>query len=369
MTIWPVIVGVSAVGVTLLVFLRLKSASKMRLATAATRNLRGKIAVITGASSGLGREVAFELAKLQADVVLACRDRNKAQKAAELIENRLKQISTASSTSSDSTTASGGSHGKLHIMDLDLSDLCSVDAFAVEFGRRFENLHYLINNAGLMACPFSTSRGGSIELQFAVNHLGHFHLTNLLLPILRKSTPSRVLIVSSGYYRKLAHGLASTDVLDGSTFFDVVSKGKEPGYDALKAYARSKLANCLHGFELVKRISDSNVGVYVIRPGFVRGTELGRYFSGILTTLAKPFIWMFSQTVEQGAQTYLYCALTEESELKSGALYYNCAIQPYIENLVNERNAKSLWTLSDRLVKEEKESIERLEKEKEKATG
>jgi len=325
----------------------------MRLAASTMRSLRGKVAVITGSSSGLGREVAYQLVKRQADVVLACRDRLKAQKAVEFIENRLKnEPNPAPATSSSENQKT---FGKLHVMDLDLADLRSVDSFASEFGRQFDNLHLLINNAGIMACPYSTSRGGQIESHFAVNHLGHFYLTNLLLPILKRSAPSRILLVTSGYYRKLAQSTSSEGNADGASFFDAVAKGAEPEYDPLKAYARSKLANCLHGVELAKRLKDADVQVFVIRPGFVRGTELGRHFSGILTTLAKPFIWMFSQTVEQGAQTYLYCAVTESGpDLRSGALYYNCALQPYLDTLVNDRNSSELWALSERLVEEEK---------------
>lgn len=322
-------------------------------------NFRKFLLFLTHPFYVLGREVAYHLAKCQADVVLACRDRLKAQKAVEFIENRLKTESSSPTSSSTEDKTSG--FGKLHVMDLDLADLRSIDSFVDEFGRRFTSLHLLINNAGFMAAPYSTSRGGQIESHFAVNHLGHFYLTNLLLPILKRSAPSRVLIVTSGYYRKLAQSASSSsEPVTVASIFGGVDKGSDPDYDPLKAYARSKLANCLHGVELAKRLKDDNVQVFVIRPGFVRGTELGRHFSGFLTTLAKPFIWMFSQTAEQGAQTYLHCALAEsDSELKSGGLYYNCSLQPYLDNLVNDKNAGEFWELSERLVKKEKEVLER----------
>ena len=141
----------------------------------------GRIALVTGANSGLGLETARALAQRGATVLLACRQRSRG----EAVRQQLLPLARAG----------------LELVDLDLADLASVAAAASHVQREFGRLDLLINNAGLMAPPRSLSREG-YELQFAVNHLGHFYLTNLLLPDLKYSAPSRVVNLTCRNYLK-----------------------------------------------------------------------------------------------------------------------------------------------------------------------
>uniref|UniRef100_A0A915J8M0 Uncharacterized protein n=1 Tax=Romanomermis culicivorax TaxID=13658 RepID=A0A915J8M0_ROMCU len=125
------------------------------------------------------------------------------------------------------------------------------------------------------------------------------------------------------------------------------------GYQPLIGYARSKLANCLHGLELSNRLKMDKIGVYVLRPGFVRGTELGRNFSRLHTSLLAPILWFFSKNINQGVQTYLYCCLSDQEQLKSGAIYNNCDLDDDLyPDLINHEAAERLWRQSENLIEQ-----------------
>lgn len=274
----------------------------------------------------LGRELAYELAKRDAQVVLGCRDLTKANEAIRWICERIGNNSKIQKENKPI----------LQAMQLDLASLVSVEHFASEFLKKYERLHILVNNAGVMGGPFSKTPGG-IENTFAVNHLGHFHLTNLLLDKLRQSAPSRIVIISSGYYKKMKNA-------------EFNNLKTNESYEPLKVYAQSKLANCLHGLLLRDKLQGTEVGVYTVRPGFVRGTQLGRHFSRIQMVLFAPLIWFMSKNLNQGVQTMLHCCIMDD--LKSGAIYDNCEEEAYKSDLVNDEHAKELWNLSEELVRE-----------------
>ena len=179
----------------------------------------GRIALVTGANSGLGLETARALAARGATVVLACRSLTRAEQA------RQELLPTA--------------EGPLDILQLDLSDLQAVEQAAGQFGERWGRLDLLINNAGVMAPPRTLSRDG-YELQLAVNHLGHFALTRALLPLLWRRPGSRVVTVSSGahYFGRIA-------------FDDLQAERR---YDRWRAYSQSKLANVMFTLELQRRL-------------------------------------------------------------------------------------------------------------------
>lgn len=182
--------------------------------------LAGKTAIVTGGNSGIGLEAAKVFAERGAQVILAVRNAEKGEAAREAI---LKDWPEA----------------QIDVMKLNLADLSTVRTFADQFQSRFDSLDLLINNAGVMTPPLSKTKDG-FELQFGSNHLGHFALTGLLLPMLLSTPDSRVVTVSS-----LAHKGASIDFdnLDGSQ-----------GYKPMKFYGQSKLANLLFAMELDKRL-------------------------------------------------------------------------------------------------------------------
>ena len=196
----------------------------------------GRIAIVTGANSGLGSETALALAAKGAHVVLACRDAARAQGA-------LDAISAAAPNAS------------LEVMPLDLASLASIRAFAEAFAKRYATLDLLCNNAGVMAIPRRSTADG-FEMQLGTNHLGHFALTGLLLQRLLDTPRSRVVNVSSSAHRP------------GKIHFDDLQL--ERGYGKWKAYAQSKLANLLFSFELDRRLRKAGASVISVaaHPGY-----------------------------------------------------------------------------------------------------
>jgi NAD(P)-dependent dehydrogenase (short-subunit alcohol dehydrogenase family) len=240
----------------------------------------GKIAIVTGANSGLGYESAQALIRRGAHVVIACRNQSKAAEAHAQLE------ACAPETSLDS-------------IPLDLSNLDSVRAFAESFTAKYDRLDILLNNAGVMAPPRGETADG-FELQFGTNHLGHFALTGRLLPTLLATPGSRVVTVSS-----MAH-------LNGRIDFDDLQR--EDGYSRYAAYSQSKLSNALFGRELQRRLSAAGASTIsvIAHPG-LSSTNLqhataeasGSKFEGglydfLLNTLA--------QSAEMGSLPQLYAA-------------------------------------------------------------
>lgn len=279
--------------------------------------LDGKTVIVTGANTGIGKETAVDLAGRGARVILACRNVPKAQQVAEEILKK-----TGSS--------------KVIVKELDLASLKSVRNFARDINETEDRLDILINNAGVMRCPYWKTEDG-FEMQFGVNHLGHFLLTNLLLGLLQRSQPSRVINVSS-----LAH-------TRGKIRFDDLQS--EQDYHPGQAYAQSKLANVLFTRELSKKLDDTDVIVTSLHPGVVK-TELGRHLSLAYSVLARivfaPLVWLIFKTPWQGAQTTIHCAVSEDME--SGLYYSDCKPKEVAEQGRDDAVAKKLWEVSADLV-------------------
>jgi NAD(P)-dependent dehydrogenase (short-subunit alcohol dehydrogenase family) len=242
---------------------------------------KGTIAVITGANSGIGLETARALAEKGATAILACRNMRKANEARVDI---LKSVANAD----------------VHIMELDLSDMESIHSFSKSFGDKFEKLDLLINNAGVMALPFSKTKQG-FETTFGTNHLGHFALTGLLLPRLRMARGSRVVTLSS-----LAH-------VPGKIDFENLNA--EKGYSKNRVYSQSKLANLLFAFELDRRLKRAGVSALSVaaHPGW---TITGLQANTKLFTFLNPF---FGQQPVDGALPTLLAATS--SAVSSGDYY------------------------------------------------
>lgn len=196
-------------------------------------SMKGKTVIVTGANTGLGKETALELAKRQARVILACRSFEKGQQAAEEIRSKVKGAEVV-------------------VKSLDLSSLESVRVFADEILKEEARLDILINNAGLYMDPPIPSTQDGFEIHFGVNHLGHFLLTNLLLDLLEKSAPSRIVMVASS--------LAKFASIDFDNIHGEKSKAMLARQDHKNGpYAQSKLANMLFAHELNKRLPDGKV--------------------------------------------------------------------------------------------------------------
>jgi retinol dehydrogenase-12 len=280
------------------------------------KRLDGKVVIITGANTGIGKETARDLAKRGAKVIMACRDIEKAKKAI----NDLKQENKDS---------------KLEIMSLDLSSLASVRKFAEDIYKQESKIDILINNAGVMMCPKSKTEDG-FEMQFQVNYLGHFLLTLLLINLLKKSSNPKIINVSA-----LLHHIAVID------FNDI---NLDNNYSPLLSYARSKLAQILFTSELSRRLSETKINVYCLHPGIIE-TELVRhrdkdsFSSKFMRFLFNPI------DAELGSQTTLYCALEDKLNTESGHYYSNCRRIRYMtSNATDDVSAKRLWHLSCQMV-------------------
>uniref|UniRef100_A0A8C2E7J3 Retinol dehydrogenase 12, like n=1 Tax=Cyprinus carpio TaxID=7962 RepID=A0A8C2E7J3_CYPCA len=247
--------------------------------------LDGKTVIITGANTGIGKETAIDLAKRGARIIMACRDTEKAEAA-------LKEVKDASGNQDVVTSR------------LDLADSKSIREFAENINKEEKRVNILINNAGVMVCPYGTTADG-FEMQIGVNHMGHFLLTYLLLDLIKRSTPARIVNVSS-----MAHQWGTINLEDINS---------EKNYDKQKAYSQSKLANILFTRSLAKRLEGTGVTAYALHPGVVQ-TELWRHLNKpqqAAMWLAKPF----TKTSAQGAQTSIFCAVAPELETESGKYY------------------------------------------------
>jgi len=239
-------------------------------------DLTGKVAIVTGANSGIGFETAKALAEKGAKVILACRNLDKANLAAKEIRSMVRKA-------------------KLEIIQLDLADLASVRKFADTFKSKYGSLDLLINNAGIMIPPLTKTADG-FEVQFGANHLGHFALTGLLSEVILATPNARIVNVSSGAHRM------------GTGTIDFDNLNAEKGYQPANAYAQSKLANLLFTLELNSHLEniDSDVIATAAHPGWtVTGLQ-----KGFLHTVSE---WI-GQRPEMGALPTLQAALDPDAK-------------------------------------------------------
>lgn len=283
------------------------------------KDQKGRVAIVTGSSSGIGLETARELASKGATAIIAVRDLDKGGAAAENIRSGLPEAD-------------------LEVMELDLADLGSVERFAVRFLRGHERLDLLINNAGVMIPPYSKTADG-FELQFGTNHLGHFALTSHLYPLLAATEASRIVNVSSSAHR---YGELDFDDLDWEA----------RKYAPWKAYGDSKIANLYFTYELQRRARKSGDGIRATaaHPGWT-ATDLQRH-SGLIGLLNH----IFAQDTKMGALPTLRAAL--DNALAGGDYIgpggfmemrgYPVKVEPK-ELARDARIAKELWEVSEQL--------------------
>lgn len=259
------------------------------MSSSETQSLAGRVALITGANTGIGRVTARELARRGAHVFIACRSADRARP----VLDEIRAISGAVAA---------------EFIALDLGDFASIRACAAAFLARELPLHLLINNAGLGGTRGITRSG--FEIAFGVNHVGHFLLTNLLLERIRQSAPARIVTVASR-----AHTRAR------SIDWDAVTKPTR-SLLRLKEYSASKLANVLFSAELGRRLEGSGVTTYALHPGVV-ASDIWRALPGPL----RGIVTSGMLTVEEGAATTLHCAWSNEVALETGMYYDKCALK------------------------------------------
>lgn len=277
-------------------------------------DLKGKIAIVTGANSGMGMATAQALSDKGATVIMLCRSEERGRRAIALLTEEKDR--------------------KLDLMICDLGDFSSIRSFAHNVKERYPQVDILVNNAGFISLDRQETREG-IERQFGINHLGHFLLTTLLLD--RMPAGSRIVNVASG-----AHKV-------GRIHFDDINL--RHGYNVVKAYSQSKLANVLFTRELAARVKDRGITVNCCHPGAVAtnmGVDRETGFGKTITGLLKPFFL----TPAEGAATAVYLASDESAGHITGGYFYRCRIAKSSKRSKSRKLAKKLFELSEEMVRE-----------------
>ncbi|WP_437927769.1 SDR family oxidoreductase [Sorangium sp. So ce291] len=273
--------------------------------------MNGKICVVTGGNTGIGKETARGLAQRGARVVLACRDTGRAEAARDDIAR---------------TTGSKD----VEVMALDLASKASIRAFAEELRAKHDRLDVLVNNAGVWQRARGTTRDG-LEATFGVNHVGTWLLTQELLPLLKQSAPSRIVVLSSKLHYRGQMG-----------WDDLQFERRKYGSGA--AYNQSKLANVLFTKALARRLEGTGVTVNAVHPGVV-ATELTRDFPKIAVKLFK----LFLLTPEQGAACSLHVATAPELAGVTGEYFDKSRVVPAATAALDEAAQERLWKLTEAL--------------------
>ncbi len=275
--------------------------------------MKGKVCLVTGANSGIGKVTAQELARMGAQVIMVCRDKRRGEEAKA-------EITAATA------------NPQVDLMTVDLASQAAISQFAKDFKAHYDRLHVLVNNAGI-ALSNRTLTPDGLEATFAVNHLAYFLLTELLLDTLKASAPARIVNVSSEAQSS------------GKIAFDDLQAEKK--YSQMQAYSQSKLANVLFTYELARRLQDTGVTANCLHPGAVKTNfaQGSTGFFGMMLRLARPF----EISPEKGAETSIYLASSPEVEGVSGK--YFSKKQPKQSSTVSYDPAirQRLWEESARL--------------------
>ena len=281
--------------------------------------LPGKTIVITGGNAGIGLQTALDLAKRGAKIILACRSEERGKAAETLIRSE-------------------SGNRNVYFKQVDLASFASIRRFAKEIKSEEAELYALINNAGVLWTPHRFTEDG-FELNFGVNYLGHFLLTLLLLPLLKKAEHSRVIHIGSLVYQF------------GRVCFEDLNY-RSRSYNWLFAYCDSKLMNQLFSNELAIRLEGSSVHSYCVDPG-VAYTEIGKqsFFMGstLYRIFCRPITWLIFKSSWEAAQTAIFCACNPSITHETGLAYAECeSFKPKLYDRDYEIG-RQLWDVSVKL--------------------
>ncbi|XP_047022359.1 retinol dehydrogenase 11-like [Helicoverpa zea] len=284
-----------------------------------SKHLVGKVAIVTGGNKGIGYETCKDFAERGARVIIACRS------------ERL-------GTAARDTIVSATGNDDVHFKQLDLSSLASVRAFAEGIIKNEKRLDILVNNAGVYEVEHQKTEDG-LSLAVQTNHFGPFLLTNLLLPLLKSSAPSRIVNVSS-----IAHsgGKVELDNLN-------LEKETKETYSMSQVYQNTKLFNVLMTVELARRLEGTGVTANSLHPGVV-ATDILFNIKSIWVQPIKLILSVYSKTPWEGAQTTVHLAVSREVEDVSGKYYRDCH-EASVSSLAQDKDmARKLWDASEKLV-------------------
>ena len=283
--------------------------------TQPNRDMGGKICLVTGANSGIGKETALGLAHMGAAILMVARDRTRGEIAARAIRQNVPD-------------------GRVELLVADLSSLSEVHQLAEQVLKQYDRLDVLLNNAGVALAKRQITRDG-LEATFATNYLGPFLLTNLLLDRLKHSAPARIVNVAS-----YTHTWVRTIPWD-----DLQS---ERTYNAQSVYNLTKLMDILFTYELARQLAGTGVTVNCLHPGWPMKTRLDREAKGAFALFGK-ISSLFAISAEQGATTSLYLASSPEVTNSSGRYFIKCKPAESSKLSYDEAAAERLWNLSMQL--------------------
>ncbi|KAG6455716.1 retinol dehydrogenase 14 [Manduca sexta] len=280
-----------------------------------TRRMDGKTVIVTGCTSGIGKETALELAERGAKVIMACRNLEAAKK----IKDEIIDITK---------------NEKVFVKKLDLSSFASIREFAEDINKTENKLDVLIHNAGYAETFKKNKTVDDLEMTMQTNHYGPFLLTHLLIDLLKKSAPSRVVIVASSLYRIYSFKLNNPNPVNTM-----------PGF----LYYASKEANILFTRELARRLEGTGVTANCLHPGLID--------TGIWRSVPAPLSWglagiikSFFKTPKQGCQTTVMLAVDEKLEKVSGKYFSDCSESSISRSVSDMSRARQLWEISEKMV-------------------
>jgi NAD(P)-dependent dehydrogenase (short-subunit alcohol dehydrogenase family) len=288
--------------------------------TTSVSSMKGRVCLVTGANSGIGRETALGLAKAGATVLAVCRDRSKGEVAVAEIKK-----------------ASGSKN--VSLFTADLTSIGEMRTLHADVKEKFGYVDVLVNNAGALFSERKTTDDG-LEMTFATNHLNYFVMSHLFLDLLKKSaaeakSPARIINVASEAHRSIRAETIDWQCETGE-------------YKPFEVYGLSKLANILFTRELSARLNPAEITVNSLHPGVVRtsfGTQGNWGWMGTLFNLARPLFL----TPEKGARTSLYLASEAEISQLTGCYFKNCSQSKPSALAFNDRMGKNLWEVSKRI--------------------
>jgi len=289
-------------------------------------DLHGKVILVTGSTSGIGKTTAGLLAQHGAEVIVHCRSEDQVK---ETFQSILEEYKIPAD--------------RLTPFICDLGSLKSIKSAVMNWLSLNQRLDILINNAGVMGFPKRTETEDGLEMHMGVNHIGHFYLTKLLLPKLLESKPSRIINVSSR-----AHQMANISFITNKSL-------ESYDYDSWRAYGNSKLANIIHALELNERYQSEGVTAYSVHPGVI-WTNLAKHFDLKSLIYSISYLPVF-KSHSQGSATTLYAAL--RAPLNESGLYFeDCNVRTLVQNLSSivqdSEIRKKFWDISETLITETK---------------
>ena len=282
--------------------------------------MNGKRVLITGATNGIGKQAALELAKMGAEVIIVGRNATKTER----VLNELK-------------FESGN-----HVLDMLIADLSSIEqirGLADEFLSKYDSLDVLLNNAGAVFSEYQQSVDG-LEMTFALNHISYFLLTILLLDTLKQTAQekgeARIINVSSGAHSAARNGLKLDNLYE------------KDGFSSFNTYGESKLANILFTYELARRLEGTNVTVNALHPGFV-ATGFGHNATGMMSFFIRGMQRFFAMSPEKGAETMVYLASSPEVKSVTGKYWEKKKAIPSNDISHDREQQARLWEVSEEI--------------------